>query len=62
MFVLELLEPTNAVLLCNDDPIIGWRRKKGLEGMHVNYGRCGPVMYLVIAMQSLSGAPEEALP
>ena len=61
-FVSELFERTDAVLLCNDDPIIGRRRKKGLESMHMKHRRCGPVTYLVIAMQSRSRAPREGLP
>ena len=61
-FVSELFERTNAGLLCNDDPIIGWRRKKGFESMHMKHRRCGQVTDLVIAMQSPSRAPQEGVP
>ena len=61
-FVSELFERTEAVLLCNDDPIIGWRQKKGFESMHMKHRRRGPVTYLVIAMQSQSRAPKDGLP
>ena len=61
-FFLELFERTDAVLLCNDDPIIGWRRKKDFESMHMKHRRCGQVAYLVIAMQSRSRARQEGLP
>ena len=61
-FFWELVERTDAVLLCNDDPIIGWRRKKGIESMHMKHRRCGLVTYLVIAMQSRSRGPQEGWP
>ena len=62
MFVSELFEHTNAGLLCNDDPIIGWRQKKGLKSMHMKHRRGGQVTCLVIAMQSPSRAPQEGVP
>ena len=61
-FVSALFGRIDAVLLCNDDPNIDWRGKKGFESMHMKHGRCGLVMYLVIAKQSRSRPPQEGLP
>ena len=58
MFLSELFHRTDAVLLCNDDLIVGWRRKKGFKSMHMKHHRCDQVTYLVIAMHSRSRAPE----
>ena len=61
-FVSELFQRKDAVLLCNDDPIISCRCKRGLESMHMKHRQCGAVTYFVIAMQSRSRAPQEGLP
>ena len=60
-FVWNLFEHTDAVLLCNDDPIIAWRQREGFVSMHMRHRLCGQVTYLVIAMQSQSRAPQEGL-
>ena len=62
LFVSELFERTDEVLLCSNDPVIGRRRKKSFESMHMKRRRCGLVMHLVIGMQSRSRAPQEGLP
>ena len=58
-FVSELFERTEAVLLCNDYPMIGWRQKNGLESMQMKHRRCGQITYLVIGMHSRSRGPQE---
>ena len=60
--VSECFQRTDAVLLCKDDPIVGWRRKQGCKRMHMKHQRCDRVTYLLIAMQSRSGAPLGGLP
>ena len=62
MFVSQFFQRTDAVLLCNDDPIISCRRKNGLASMHMKHHRCDQLMYLVIAMQSRSRAPQVGWP
>ena len=60
--VSQCFQRTDAVLLCNDDPIVGWRRKQVFQRMNMKQQRCDRVTYLVIAMQSRSRAPQEGLP
>ena len=61
-FVPDSFQRTDAVLLCNDDPIVGCRRKNGLASMHMKHHRCDQGTYLVIAMQSRSRAPQVSWP
>ena len=60
--VSQCFQRTDAVLLWNDDRIVGWRSKQGFQRMNLKQQRCDRVTYLVIAMQSRSRAPHEGLP
>ena len=42
--VSQLFQRTDAVLLCNDDPIISWRQKQGFKRMHMKHPRCDQVI------------------
>ena len=60
--VSQCFQRTDAVLLWNDDRIVGWRSKQGFQRMNMKQQRCDRVTHLVIAMQSRSKAPREGLP